>query len=117
MSNSIIRLENISKNFETQHVLNDVSIEISRNDFVVIMGENGAGKSTLINIMAFLEEATEGKYYLNGEDVTNVNTKKGSTRRCCHEHYYFSLNEFSMLCISSLNVLSTFMRCSICEQL
>ena len=46
-----------------------------------------------------------------------LNTKKGSTRRYCHEHYYFSLNEFSMLCISSLNVLSTFMRCSICEQL
>ena len=49
-----------------------VDLEIGKNEYVSIMGPSGSGKSTLMNILGCLDTPTEGKYYLNGSEVSNL---------------------------------------------
>jgi len=62
--------------FKTYHlgeipvpVLRGISLDISRGDFVALMGASGSGKTTLMNILGCLDRPTSGRYRLNGEDV------------------------------------------------
>lgn len=53
-----------------QSVLKNVSFEISKGEFVSIMGHSGSGKSTLMNILGCLDRPTSGDYYLTGKKVS-----------------------------------------------
>lgn len=53
--------------------LSDISITINRSEFVAIMGPSGSGKSTLMHILGALDTATSGKYFLDGQDVGELN--------------------------------------------
>lgn len=72
---SIIRLENIKKNYVTGEVtttvLKGISIDIKEGDFIAITGRSGSGKSTLMNILGLLDTPTSGKYVLNGIPITS----------------------------------------------
>lgn len=50
--------------------LNGVSFSMKKGDFVAVMGASGSGKSTLMNILGCLDSPTEGRYYLEGVDVS-----------------------------------------------
>ena len=52
--------------------LDGITLRIAENEFVAIMGASGSGKSTLMNILGCLDRPTSGKYYLAGEDVSNL---------------------------------------------
>lgn len=52
--------------------LDGVNLTISRGEFVAIMGPSGSGKSTMMNILGCLDTPTEGRYWLNGTDVSNM---------------------------------------------
>lgn len=73
----MIKTENLRKIFTTEDVqtwaLKNVSIDINEGEFVAIMGPSGCGKSTLLNIFGLLDNPTEGKYILNGIDITGYN--------------------------------------------
>jgi putative ABC transport system ATP-binding protein len=56
--------------------VNGISLQIFSGEFVAIMGPSGSGKSTLMNILACLDRPTEGKYILDGEDVSEYSRKE-----------------------------------------
>ncbi|MCB0649221.1 MAG: ABC transporter ATP-binding protein [Saprospiraceae bacterium] len=58
------------------YILRQVDLQIQKGEFVSIMGPSGSGKSTLLHIMGLLEDASEGDYLLNDENVSKLNEKK-----------------------------------------
>jgi putative ABC transport system ATP-binding protein len=73
---SIIKLKDIVKNYylgtHIVRALRQVSIDISKNEYVAIMGPSGSGKSTLMNIIGCLDTITSGQYILNNIDVSDM---------------------------------------------
>jgi len=76
----LIKLENIAKDYIDEELvtpaLRGVSFEINSGEFVAIMGASGSGKSTLMHIIGFLDKATNGKYFFDGEDTNQFDDEK-----------------------------------------
>lgn len=53
--------------------LDGVNLRVEQGEYVAIVGQSGSGKSTAMNIIGCLDVPTEGKYFLHGEDVSNMN--------------------------------------------
>ncbi|MBC8111690.1 MAG: ABC transporter ATP-binding protein, partial [Verrucomicrobia bacterium] len=72
----IIETENIAKSYvmgsEVVQALRSVTISINKGEYVAFMGPSGSGKSTLMNIVGCLDSPTNGKYILNGKDVSDM---------------------------------------------
>ncbi len=79
-NNILIRLEDLKKTYkvgETQvRALRGVTYSIREGDLVAIMGPSGSGKSTLMNIIGCLDRPSEGKYYLEGQEVSTLDKNK-----------------------------------------
>ncbi|PKP38933.1 MAG: macrolide ABC transporter ATP-binding protein [Bacteroidetes bacterium HGW-Bacteroidetes-15] len=73
---NLIDITNIKKYYKvgtvTVKALEGVSLQISGNEYVAIMGPSGSGKSTLMNILGCLDTPTDGSYVLNGTDVSKL---------------------------------------------
>ena len=74
--NAVIKLEEIHKTYHTGavdvHAVRGISTEIAAGEFVAIMGASGSGKSTLMNMIGCLDRATQGRYLLDGTDVSEL---------------------------------------------
>lgn len=72
----MIESVNINKIYENgdvkTQVLKDVSFKINKGEFVAIIGPSGSGKSTIMNIIGALDTPTSGKYFLDGQDVSQL---------------------------------------------
>ena len=81
----MIRTENLTRIFRTEEVetiaLNGVNIEVEDREFIAIMGPSGCGKSTLLNILGLLDSPTEGKYWLNNEEVGHLKERERTAYR------------------------------------
>jgi len=73
----VIVTDNLWKTYEMGdqqvHALRGVDIRIKHNEYVAIMGPSGSGKSTLMNLLGCLDSPSQGKYWLNGHDVSELN--------------------------------------------
>ncbi len=101
----MIRTEDLKKVFRTEEVettaLNNVSFEVNEGEYVAIMGPSGCGKSTLLNILGLLDNPTNGKYYLLGEEVANYSERQRSNLRKSNIGFVFqSFNLIDELTIS-----------------
>jgi putative ABC transport system ATP-binding protein len=71
---TMIRLENVSKRYEMGDVrvtaLDNISLDIDKGEFVVVLGPSGSGKTTLLNIIGALDVPTEGVVHINGGNVS-----------------------------------------------
>ncbi len=75
--------------------LKDITFNVEEGEYVAIMGESGAGKSTLLNIIATLEQATNGQAILNGQDLRQLS--KDDAARYRREHLGFVFQHFNLL--------------------
>jgi len=77
---SLIHLDGITKVFLTDeietHALAGIHLNIEEGEFVSIAGPSGCGKSTLLSILGLLEAPSEGKYFLNQNDVSNLSLEQ-----------------------------------------
>ena len=73
----VIVTDNLWKTYEMGdqqvHALRGVDIRIRHNEYVAIMGPSGSGKSTLMNLIGCLDSPSQGRYWLNGHDVSQLN--------------------------------------------
>jgi len=72
----IIQLHAVKKQYGNKVVLQDVNLEISTGEFVVLRGESGAGKSTLLNLIGGLELPTSGKIIVDEKDIGELSTQE-----------------------------------------
>lgn len=88
------------KGVETQ-VLKKFNMKIEQGEFVCILGKSGCGKTTLLNILGLLDNPTNGKYELDGVDVTGLN--KSALAKLRNSKLGFIFQEYHL--IPELNVL------------
>jgi len=74
-----IALENISRRFGNQWVVDNVSLEVADKELFVLLGSSGSGKSTILRMIAGLSEPTSGRILLHGSDVTNLSPQQRNT--------------------------------------
>lgn len=65
----MINVLSLSKNFNKQQVLNDVSFEIKKGEIIGVAGPNGAGKTSLLNILALIADYDCGEYFIEGNNT------------------------------------------------
>lgn len=72
MNQYIIELKNITKTFNNEKVLDNINLNIKKNEFMTILGPSGCGKTTTLRIIAGFENETEGGLFFNGENISNI---------------------------------------------
>jgi len=77
----MLRLESVSVNFAGVQAVNKVSFELVPNSITAVIGPNGAGKTTLFNLISGFYPPSEGKIFVDGQDITDCPTYERVRRR------------------------------------
>lgn len=76
----MLKIENISKTFRTRqghvHAVKDVSLEVKRGEFCVLLGPSGAGKSTVLRMINGMTDPSKGEVYINDQQMTRKNRRE-----------------------------------------
>lgn len=77
---AFVTFENVRKVYKTGEVeieaLHDVNFEVEKGEFCVIVGTSGAGKTTMLNILGGMDNLTEGRVILDGQEISGYDKKK-----------------------------------------
>ena len=92
MSN-LIAVQSVNKTYkrgeETLVVLDDLSLEVQKGDFLALMGPSGSGKSTLLNLIGGLDTPTSGQIVVNEQHLETMNASALSTWRADNVGFIF----------------------------
>ena len=95
----MIKLEKIRKTYslgnEKVIALNNIDLNIQKGEFVSIIGKSGSGKSTMLNVMSMLDDSDDGKYYLDGQNVSNL--KNNQIAQIRNQKMGFIYQNFNLL--------------------
>ncbi|MGY0616997.1 MacB family efflux pump subunit [Vibrio sp. FJH11] len=99
MSQVLLKVEDLSRSFvsgeESLTVLNHINLEIKRGEMVAIVGASGSGKSTLMNVLGCLDQPTSGRYFINGQDVSTLESDELAKLR--REYFGFIFQRYHLL--------------------
>lgn len=95
-----IKIENLKKYYNEGKesevkALNGINLNIEQGDLCSIVGASGSGKSTLLYILGCLDRQTEGKYYLNNTNISDLSDKELSILR--NKYFGFILQDFGLI--------------------
>src|SRR6476659_2343367 len=95
----MLKMENVSKIYRTGLVetraLRDFSLEVEEGEFVTITGPSGSGKTTFLNVSGLLDGFEQGKYWLDGLDVSRLSDREMSRIR--NEKIGFIFQSFNLI--------------------
>ena len=93
MTEFAVRTEDVWKTYpqepEPVHAVRGISLEIESGDFVAMAGPSGCGKTTLLNMIGGLTDATKGRVWVGGEEVTAMSARERARMRLDHIGFVF----------------------------
>ncbi len=101
----VLSMRGIRKSYRTGDVqtpvLHGIDLDVQPGDYVALMGSSGSGKSTLMNLMGLLDRCDDGRYTLQGQDVSGLSSTQHAAVR--NEQIGFVFQSFNLL--KRMNVL------------
>ena len=76
MKNEKLEVKNLVFNYGMKNILNGISFDVPKGEFIAIVGKSGAGKSTLLRCLNLLNKPNSGEINISGENIINFNKKK-----------------------------------------
>jgi putative ABC transport system ATP-binding protein len=109
MSESIVSLRNVGKRYtrgkqQSVHVLEGLTLEIPKGDFVALMGPSGSGKTTLLNLIGGLDKPTSGEITVAGERLDRLGGSALSHWRANHVGFVFQFYNLMPMLSAQRNV-------------
>jgi len=92
----MIELKLIDKSYGNQKILDKISLNIKKGEFISIVGPSGAGKTTLLNIIGTIEDfdkSEKSKFLINSQDITKLNDKNLSKFRNNNIGFVFQFHQ------------------------
>src|SRR5260370_42558024 len=92
-ADTIVRVQNVHKHFrrgsEQIDVLKGLSLEVAQGEFLALMGPSGSGKTTLLNLIAGLDQPTEGEVWVGSELISEMSEGQLARWRTRHVGFVF----------------------------
>ena len=104
----MIKVKNLSKSFNNHLVLDNISIDINKGDFISIVGASGAGKTTFLNILGTIEEYDKNpktSILFNNIEITNMDDNKLSSFRNREIGFIFQFHQLLPELTAQENIL------------
>ena len=115
----MIKVKNLSKSFNNHLVLDNISIDINKGDFISIVGASGAGKTTFLNILGTIEEYDKNpktSILFNNIEITNMDDNKLSSFRNREIGFIFQFHQLLPELTAQENILLPSMIGKRCEK-
>ncbi len=94
-ADTLVALQSVTKEYrrggETVHVLQELSLDIPRGDFLALMGPSGSGKTTLLNLLGGIDRPTGGSIQVEGTDIARYNESELARWRAHNVGFVFQL--------------------------
>ena len=92
---ALVQIENVRKVYERDEfevpVLNGITVDVGRGDFLALMGPSGSGKTTLLNLIAGIDRPTAGRILVDGKEISRFNETALASWRARHVGFIFQL--------------------------
>lgn len=96
---TVLKVQNIQKYYGNKgnvtKAVDNISFEVEKGEYIGIMGASGSGKTTLLNCISTIDRVTSGNIFINGQDITRLNSKNLSKFR--REELGFIFQDFNLL--------------------
>ena len=93
--NTLVEIRDVHKVYKRDSsdvpVLNGVSVDVAKGDFLALMGPSGSGKTTLLNLIAGIDRPTRGQVFVDGKEISAFNETKLATWRANHVGFIFQM--------------------------